>query len=189
MKIRHLVTPALLALLPTLAWAHPDHALQAGFAAGVMHPLSGVDHLIAMLAVGMWAAQLGGRLRWAVPASFISLMLLGALLGLAGLQFGAVEQGIAASVCVFGLLLAGAVRLSLAACVSLVGAFAMFHGYAHGAEAPSSGVLMYMSGFALSSLALHVVGFVAAGQMLRHRYALRWMGAAMAIGGLALFAV
>jgi urease accessory protein len=191
MKIRHFLTPALITLLPALAFAHPGHELQPGIAAGVMHPFSGLDHLAAMLAVGMWAAQLGGRMRWAVPASFVSLMLAGALLGLSGLQIGAVEQGIAASVCVLGLLLAGAVRLPAMACVLLAGLFAVFHGYAHAAEAPVSGVGRYMVGFAFSTAVLHVVGLMVAGQLVRYQqqHAMRWTGAAMVVGSLALFAV
>ncbi len=189
MKSRHYLAAVLMSL-PALALAHPGHELQSGFAAGIMHPVSGIDHLVAMLAVGMWAAQLGGRLRWAVPLSFVSLMLVGALPGLSGLQFSAVEQGIAASVCVLGLLLTGAVRLPAVACVVLTGAFALFHGYAHGAEAPASGVAMYLSGFALITLVLHLAGLTVAGQLLRHRQqAMRWAGAAMMVGGIALFAV
>jgi urease accessory protein len=190
MKFRHYLAVALMSL-PVLAFAHPGHALQSGFAAGAMHPVSGVDHLAVMLAAGMWAAQLGGSLRWAVPLSFVCLMLVSALLGLSGLQFGAIEQGIAASVCVLGLLLAGAVRLPAVACVLLTGAFALFHGYAHGAEAPTSGVAMYISGFALSTVVLHGVGLLLASQLLRikQQQVMRWAGTAMTVCGLALFAV
>ncbi len=190
MKSRHYLLPVLLSL-PALAFAHPGHELRSGFVAGIAHPWSGVDHLIAMLAVGLWAAQLGGRLRWAVPLSFVTVMLLGGLLGLSGWQFGVVEQGIAASVCVSGLLLAGAVRLPAAVCVLLTGVFATFHGYAHGAEAPAASVTTYMAGFALSTVVLHMVGLLVAGLLLgyQQQQAMRWAGAVMAVGGLALFAV
>ncbi|MGC3981158.1 MAG: HupE/UreJ family protein [Steroidobacteraceae bacterium] len=190
MKTRYSLALAALAL-PTLALAHPGHDAQTGFVAGVMHPLTGLDHLAAMLAVGVWAAQLSGKLRWAVPASFVGLMLLGALASFSGFAINAAEQGIAASVCVFGLLLAGAIRLPAVACVLLTGAFALFHGYAHGAEAPQQGsALLYMSGFVLSTVALHGAGFVVAQMLARHQQqsSLRWVGAAMAVGGLALFA-
>lgn len=187
MKTRQLIAPALMTMLPTLAFAHPDHTLQSGLAAGVMHPLTGVDHLIAMLAVGIWAAQLGGRLRWAVPLSFVGVMLMSAMLGMSGLQFGAVEQGIAASICVLGLLLAGAVRLPSVASVLLVSVFAAFHGYAHGSEAPASGVALYMGGFAVSTAVLHATGLILSTTLLRaQQQAIRWMGAAMTVGGIAL---
>ncbi len=191
MKTNALLVPAaLLSLLPALALAHPGHDLQPGFVAGVMHPVTGMDHLAAMLAVGMWAAQLNGRQRWAVPASFVLLMLVGAVLGMSGLQVGLIEQGIAASLCVLGLLLVSAVRLTAINSMLLVGMFAAFHGYAHGAEAPAGSAALYMSGFALSTIALHVAGFTVARQLQRYQHAnlLRWMGAAMAMGGVALLA-
>lgn len=188
MKSRLAVIAAL--LMPVAALAHPGHE-QSGFTAGVMHPLSGIDHLAAMIAVGLWAAQLGGRLRWAVPLSFVSLMLIGAALGLSGWQFGAVEQGIAASVCVLGLLLAGAVRLPAVVCVALTGAFATFHGYAHGVEAPAASMTGYISGFAVSTVALHGVGLLAAALLVRGQQpqVLRWAGSVVAVGGVALLAV
>jgi urease accessory protein len=189
MKARHATAIALTTLLPALAWAHPGHNLQLGFIDGVLHPLSGLDHLAAMLAVGAWAAHFGGRLRWALPASFVALMLIGAVLGMSGMYVGAAEQGIAASVCVLGLLLAFAVRLPAAVSVLLVSGFALFHGYAHGMEAPqAAGLVSYIGGFILSTSALHVVGFVIGNALLRHQQqaALRWMGAAMAVGGVAL---
>lgn len=192
MKVRQWLATALTLVLPTLAVAHPGHDLSAGFTAGALHPWSGLDHLLAMLAVGMWAAQLGGQMRWAVPVSFVSLMLCGAALGMSGVHLGAVEQGIAASVCVLGLLIAGAVRLPAALCVALVGCFAVFHGYAHGAEAPlQANAGLYMSGFALSTIALHGVGIMLTQMLLRHRQqtSLRWAGMALAISGVALLAM
>jgi urease accessory protein len=191
MKARHVTAIALTTLLPTLALAHPGHDLQPGLVAGVMHPLTGLDHLAVMLAVGAWAAQLGGRLRWALPASFVTLMLMGAMLGMSGMYVGATEQGIAVSVCVLGLLLASKVRLPASACVLLVSSFAAFHGYAHGIEAPQQvSAMAYIGGFVLSSIALHVVGFAVSNALLRQQQAtaLRWTGAIMAMGGLALFA-
>ncbi len=192
MKTRHYLAVALTTLLPTLALAHPGHDLQPGFVAGVLHPLSGLDHLLVMLAVGMWAAQLGGRLRWVIPTSFVALMITGAMLGTAGMALGAVEQGIAASVCVMGLLLACTIRMPASVCLLLTGGFAIFHGYAHGVEAPQqTSAILYMSGFALSTIALHLIGFIASNWLVRHQQqaTLRWAGAAMAVSGLALFAV
>lgn len=191
MKTRHYLTAAFTAFLPALALAHPGHDLHPGLVAGVLHPLSGLDHLIVMLAVGTWAAQLGGRLRWVMPMSFVALMVTGTMLSASGMVLGAVEQGIAASVCVMGLLLAGAVCLPASACLLLTGGFAIFHGYAHGVEAPQqASAMLYMSGFALSTVALHLIGFVANNWLVRHQQqrTLRWAGAAMAVAGLALFA-
>lgn len=191
MKTRHGIAAALTTLLPALALAHPGHELSQGLVAGALHPLSGLDHLAAMLAVGVWATQLGGKLRWAVPTSFVALMLVGAVLGMSGIAFGAAEQGIAASVYVLGLLLASAIRLPAALCVLLAGGFAIFHGYAHGVEAPQqANAMLYFSGFVLSTIALHLAGFMAGSWLLRYRQqvVLRWVGTAMAAGGLALFA-
>lgn len=191
MKARHAVTATLPALLlPMLAWAHPGHDVQSGFAAGAMHPLSGLDHLAAMLAVGAWAAQLKGQLRLVLPASFVVLMLVGALLGASGIHIGAVEQGIAASVCVLGLLLTGTVQLPITASL-LISGFALFHGYAHGVEAPQqANFVAYLGGFALTTIVLHVTGYAACRALVRHQQhaTMRWIGAAMAVGGLALFA-
>lgn len=183
---------ALTTLLPGLALAHPGHTLPEGLIVGALHPVTGIDHLVAMLAVGLWAAQLDGRLRWAVPMSFVTLLLIGAMVGMSGVTFGAVEQGIAASVCVLGMLSAGAKRLPAAMCLVVTGSFALFHGYAHGAEAPQQvSAVLYMSGFALSTAMLHLVGFMAGSWLVKHQkqVGLRWVGAAMAVGGLALFAV
>lgn len=190
MKVRQWLMTALITFLPALAWAHPGHALSTGFIAGLAHPWSGMDHLAAMLAVGVWASQLGGRLQWTVPASFVTLMLMGAVVGMAGMQPGAVEQAIAASVCILGLLIAGAIRLPAFLCIVLTGGFAVFHGHAHAAEAPTQANLaFYMAGFACSTLALHGLGFMLARLLVRHQPAsLRWTGAALALGGLAMLA-
>ena len=189
MKIRHWLA-ALTTLLPAVSMAHPGHDLQAGFVIGALHPLTGLDHLLAMLAVGLWAAQLCGRLRFTVPLSFVSLMLIAAVFGMSGSSFNAVEQGIAASVCVLGLLLATSVRLPAAICLILTGAFAMFHGYAHGVEVPQeASAALYMTGFATSTLVLHVIS-VAAGRWLtnhQQQTSLRWAGAAMAASGATLW--
>jgi urease accessory protein len=160
---RLLAPLAVFAALPTLALAHPghegDHDFGWDFSAGLAHPLSGWDHLLAMLAVGLWAAQLGGRARWLVPASFVALMTAGAALGHAGWQIAGTEQAIAASVLVLGLLVAGAVRLPVIAGMLLVGAFALFHGVAHGAEMPATAAgLSYGAGFVAMTALLHAAG-------------------------------
>ena len=134
---------AALVLTPSLALAHPGHGPATGLANGLAHPLTGMDHLCAMIAVGLWAAQRGGKALWAVPLTFVSMMTLGAIIGMGGHPLPFVEQGIAASVLILGILIAAAIRLPVAASAILVGLFALFHGYAHGAEMPgtASGLL------------------------------------------------
>ncbi len=180
---------AILALLPGLALAHPGHDLTLGFMTGVQHPWAGLDHLAAMLAIGLWAAQLGGVQRWAVPVSFVSVMLLGAALGYSGVVLSAVEPGIAASVLVLGLLVAMAVRLPAMLCVLLASGFALLHGHAHGAEMPlQASALSYIAGFALSTAVLHGLGLLLACLLTDRapRHSLRWVGALVATSGAAL---
>jgi urease accessory protein len=142
------------------AFAHPGHDLHsAGFLAGVSHPLLGVDHLLAMLIVGVWAAQLGGKARWLVPASFIAVMAIGAGFAMNGIAPPQVEAGIAVSLLVLGLLATSALRVSLVPAMLLVGAFALFHGAAHGLELPTLAQPgMFALGFLMSTAALHAVG-------------------------------
>ena len=186
MKVRHLLALSL-CLLPTLALAHPGHDGGHGFTAGIMHPWSGMDHLITMLAVGMWGAQLGGRMRRVLPLSFVSMMIAGSLLGFGGVHIGAVEQVIAASVCVLGLLLCSARRLPMMICVALTSCFAVFHGYAHATEAAvSNSALLYIAGFAFSTAALHALGFGIATALNRHQRVVRWAGAAIALSGVVM---
>jgi urease accessory protein len=146
-------------LAPTLALAHPGHADAFGFAAGVGHPIGGLDHVLAMVMVGVFAAQLGGRALWAVPATFVAVMALGGGLGMAGVDLPFVETGIALSIVVLGAAVALGVKAPIAAAMALVGVFASFHGYAHGAEAPetASGAA-YAAGFLLATAALHAAG-------------------------------
>ena len=143
----------------TTAFGHPGHVSSAGFTAGLTHPLGGWDHLLALLAIGVWAAQLGGRATWGVPAVFVSVM---ALAAVAGQYFGAVpafDQGAAATVVVLGLLIGAAVRLPVVAGAALAAAFAIFHGYAHGAElGAGQDFLTYGIGFVLTSAGLHLAG-------------------------------
>ena len=188
MKRHHLLLGLLSAWMPALAGAHPGHDT-LNFIHGLQHPWMGLDHLAAMIAVGMWAAQMGGKQRWWAPLSFVGVMLLGGALGRVGMQVGWVEQGIAASVLVLGLLVAFAVRLPLFASLSLVGCFALLHGYAHGAEAPANAnLLSYFTGFGLSTLVLHGVGLLFALWGVRDAKVggLRWVGAAVAVYGAVL---
>jgi urease accessory protein len=148
-------------LAPAIASAHPGMPGHShGFANGFIHPLSGLDHLLAMTAVGLWAAQRGGRALWMVPTAFVSVMALGGMLGMAGPgQIPLIDQAIAASVLVMGIFIATAARISLKASVAIIGLFALFHGYAHGAEMPATASgLAYGLGFILATALLHLVG-------------------------------
>ena len=183
-----LASGAVLLALPGLALAHPDGAT-TGFWHGFVHPLGGVDHLLAMLAVGLWASQMGGRAAWAVPVTFVSVMLAGVSLGLGGLPLPYVEAGILASLLVLGVLVASALRLPLSLSAALVGVFALFHGHAHGAEmATTLSAVSFCAGLALASALLHGTGFALASgsRWLGAAAAARLAGAAIALGGLYL---
>ena len=158
-----------------------------GLLDGVLHPLSGIDHLAAMLAVGFWSA-LGTRRVWLTPLAFAAMLLLGALAGAAGFRLAAVEPMIAASLLVLGLLVALQSRLNLVWAAALVGGFAVFHGLAHGAElGNTSAVWAPLLGMMLSTLTLHLVG-LALGLGLRHQSVWwpRLAGATVALWGGAL---
>lgn len=147
------------ALAPTLAFAHTGVGATHGFEHGFLHPLTGLDHLLAMVAVGLLAARLGGRALWAVPASFLALMLVGGGLGMAGLDLPYVEIAIALSVVVLGGAVALGAPLPLAAAMTLAGAFALFHGHAHGSEMPeSTSGFAYAAGFLAATALLHLAG-------------------------------
>jgi urease accessory protein len=175
---------------PSLAQAHPgvpghSHGVVNGF----LHPLTGLDHICAMVAVGVWAAQRGGRMLWLVPATFVSLMVVGGILGIGGAGIPWFEQGIAASVLVLGLFIAGAVRLPLAVSAAVVGLFGLFHGYAHGVEMPetASGA-SYAAGFVLATAGLHMtgVGVGLAAQRFNSARLVRLAGGAIAMAGVYL---
>ena len=165
MKRLNVLLP-LLVLAPA-AWAHPGHGLHVhtalgAFSVGFAHPFSGLDHILAMVAVGLWAAQMGGRALWAVPLSFVAAMSIGGALGMAGVPLPGVELGIAGSVLVFGLLITVGIRLPLVAGMALTALFAVFHGHAHGAElVAGASALAYGAGFVAATLALHALGLVA----------------------------
>ena len=162
MKSRLALTLTLLAFSP-LAAAHPLHMNGAGFVAGLLHPFSGLDHLLAMFAVGLWAAQLGGRALWAVPAAFVGMMIAGGALGMTGIALPFTDTFIVASVLALGLLISFAVRLPTLLGMLLVGLFALFHGHAHGTELPQAASAGgYAFGFVLTTLVLHGAGMLAA---------------------------
>lgn len=153
-----LVVLALL-IFPSIAHAHVGVGETKGFVNGVIHPITGLDHICAMVAVGLWAAQRGGKAIWLVPLTFVSVMALGGWLGMMGHSLPFVEQGIVASVLILGVLIAAAIRLPLVVSVLIVGLFAIFHGHAHGAEMPDTASgLLYGLGFIFSTLLLHLCG-------------------------------
>ena len=154
-----LVPAALLALPPTAAFAHPGLGDAHGFAHGFAHPLGGFDHLLAMVTVGLFAWQLGGRALVLVPATFVLVMAAGGALGMAARPLPGVELGIAASVIVLGAIVALRLKPPVAIAMALVALFAVFHGHAHGTEMPldASG-LTYAAGFMLATGLLHAAG-------------------------------
>lgn len=156
---------ALLSSAATPAFAHPDHAPApahgSGLVDGLLHPLSGVDHWLAMLLVGVWAAQLGGALRWQLPAVFVALMSAGAAAAVAGLHVPAVETGIVASLLVLGVVVAAVLRARATLALPVVAALAVFHGAAHGTELPVfAQPQAYMLGFVATTTLLHAAGLL-----------------------------
>jgi urease accessory protein len=155
---RLLVTAGLL-LAPSVAFAHPGHGEGGSLLAGFIHPLSGIDHLLAMTAVGLFAAHLGGRALWAVPATFVAVMALGGVFGAAGVSLPFAETAIALSVLVFGFVIFSGMTPPVLAAMALVGIFAIFHGYAHGTEMPVGGSgVVYCIGFMVATALLHGFG-------------------------------
>jgi urease accessory protein len=173
----------------TAALAHVGDHSHMSFTEGLLHPFSGLDHVLAMVAVGLWASQLGGRALWLLPLTFPAVMALGAALGLSGVTLPWVEIGIAGSVMVLGAVVALALRPSLAISIPLIGAFALLHGYSHGVELPASAsALSYGAGFIAATLMLHAVG-IATGLIagrLPVRFAARTAGGAIAVLGVVL---
>lgn len=160
MSIARTFTALTLFLAAGSAMAHGGHG--GSFAAGVVHPFSGLDHILAMLAVGLYAGRQEGALRWALPAGFVGAMLLGAMLGAHGHSLPAIEGGVAASLLILGLMIAFVVRLPLAAALALIGTMAVFHGLAHQAEMGAGSLASYAAGFAIATAALHLAGIVLA---------------------------
>jgi urease accessory protein len=183
-----MIAAAALAALAAPAHAHVGVGATTSLGAGFAHPLSGLDHIAAMVAVGLWAALKGGRAVWVWPAAFVGVMLVGGALGIAGVAVPLVEPGILASVVALGLLVALAADLPVAAGAAIIGVFALFHGHAHGAEIPeTAGGLEYLAGFAIATALLHGAG-IGAGLLVgaHSRGLVRLAGAATAALGLGL---
>ena len=149
----------LLLLLPSTASAHTETGAVGGFISGFVHPLTGLDHVVAMVAVGLWGAFLGRRAIWVLPVAFPVVMALGAALGVLGIPLPSVETGIALSGAILGLMVAFAARPPLRIAGAIVGIFAIFHGHAHGTELPeAASALTYAAGFVIATGLLHLSG-------------------------------
>ena len=158
-RLIKLVAVVGMVLMPTIALAHTGVGNTSGFVDGFGHPISGLDHVLAMLIVGVFAWQLGGRALWLVPLTFVCVMAVGGMLGVAGIGVPFVEIGIALSVVVLGAIVAFNVKAPIAAAMGVVGLFAMFHGHAHGAEIPDdAGGVAYAAGFMIATAILHLAG-------------------------------
>jgi urease accessory protein len=168
------------------AFAHFDPAEHGSLMAGLSHPLIGFDHVLAMIAVGLWAALLGGRALWLAPLAFVGAMAIGFAAALMGVSLPFVEPAILASVVVIGLLAATALRVPAGVAIAMVGFFAFFHGHAHGGELGSAGAIAFGAGFALSTALLHVAGIGLARLFGggAGRLATRMAGGAAVVGGI-----
>ena len=168
------------------AFAHPQKGEAVGFLTGFRHPISGLDHVLAMVAVGLWGAQLGAPAVWVLPVAFPMVMAFGGMLGLIGIPLPGTEYGIALSAIMLGVAIVFEVRPPLALAALLVGFFAVFHGHAHGTELPpGQSALLYSMGFVISTGCLHALGI---GVGTVHRWAwgqklVRAAGAVVAVGG------
>ncbi|HHY50608.1 MAG TPA: HupE/UreJ family protein [Alphaproteobacteria bacterium] len=193
MRVR-LALALALALLPTAALAHAGHGDAAGLLDGFMHPIGGLDHVLAMIAVGILAFVLGGRALWFTPLAFVGMMAVGFLIGVAGAHLPFVELGIALSSIVIGGVAALGRPLPVAAAMGLVGVFAIFHGQAHGTEMPAGALgVEYALGFLVATALLHLAGIGAATGMAKlvGRYgkpAAQVAGGLFALGGLGILA-
>lgn len=165
LRLLILCAPAL--LLATPAWAHTEAGVPGGLLSGFLHPLSGFDHMIAMVSVGLWGALLGALAMWVLPITFPLVMALGGVLGVLNVPVPQPELMIALSAAVLGLVVAFRARVPLWVAGGIVAVFAIFHGYAHGQELPeSSNPLAYGIGFVVATGMLHAVG-IAIGVLTR----------------------
>jgi urease accessory protein len=175
-------------LQPGQALAHAGDGASGGFLSGFTHPLFGWDHVVAMVAVGLWGAFLRAPALWILPIVFPLIMVLGGVLGILGVEVPAVETGIAASAVVLGLLVALSVRLPIAVAMLIVAVFAIFHGHAHGTELPQAAdPVTYAIGFVIATGLLHLIG-IAFGELSRWqfgKYAVQAGGVAIALVGCA----
>jgi urease accessory protein len=184
--LRFVALGLVLAASVSPAFAHIVDGQSSGVLHGLSHPLTGMDHMLAMLAVGIWAALVGGRAVYLVPASFVAAMAAAASFASGGVALPMIELSIIASLIVLGVLIAGNVRLPVGVGMGLVALFALAHGAAHGAEIPlGADGLAFGAGFVATTLALHVAG-LATGLLLRDARLVRLLGGAVALAGCGL---
>ena len=187
LKLPTLAMFSCILLWPFVAWAHVESGQAGGFTSGLLHPVSGLDHVLAMVAVGLWGAQLGAPAVWLLPVAFPMMMAFGGMLGLMGLPIPGIEIGIAVSGIVLGALILGEARMPLVGALMVVAFFAVFHGHAHGTElAPGQSAILYSIGFVIATGTLHAIG-IAIGLVHRWRIgrlALRGAGSLVLAGGL-----
>ncbi len=173
-------------LCAQMAFAHPQKGEAVGFLTGFRHPISGLDHVLAMVAVGLWGAQLGAPAIWVLPVAFPMVMAFGGMLGLMGVPLPGTEYGIALSAILLGAVVLFEIRPPLGVAAALVGIFAIFHGHAHGTELPpGQSALLYSMGFVIATGCLHALG-IGIGTVLRWAWGqklLRVAGALVVIGG------
>ncbi len=176
----------------TVALAHPHHAVphSHGLMSGVSHPWLGLDHLLAMIAVGLLSVQMGGRALWLLPTSFVGMMIMGGAMGMSGLEFPAMEFGIALSVVALGAALAIGKKYHLVAAAIVIGTFGLMHGHAHGTEMPTMATpMLYAIGFVSATVLLHLTGIaggIVASRNPRLAFGLRMSGAAISCAGMLL---
>lgn len=152
---------AMMLLWPLVAGAHVESGQAGGFVSGLAHPVSGLDHVLAMVAVGLWGAQLGVPALWLLPVAFPMMMAFGGMLGLMGIPVPGIEVGIALSGVILGALILGETRMPLLGALLVVACFAIFHGHAHGTElSPGQNAMLYSLGFVIATGLLH--GWVSA---------------------------
>ena len=183
----------LLIALPTAAFAHTGHGDTSGFLHGFMHPIGGLDHVLAMVAVGIFAFVLGGRALVLVPLSFVGMMAVGFMLGVGGVNVPFVEVGIALSAIVIGGVASLGRPMPVVAAMGLVGVFAIFHGHAHGAEMPAGGGFEYALGFLAATVLLHAAGITGALGVAKivgkhGKLVVQIAGGAFALGGVGVLA-
>ena len=186
-RLEWLVVALMFLLVPRLE-AHVQQGQAAGFLAGLRHPISGLDHVLAMISVGLWGAQLGAPAMWLLPVTFPMVMAFGGFLGLVGVPLPGVEVGVASSAVLLGLMVAREARPPLAVAAALVGCFGVFHGHAHGTELPAGAdAVAFSIGFVVATGLLHLAG-ISFGLLARWpagRLAVRAAGGAIAVAGVA----
>ena len=188
--LRHTLAAAFLVLFPAVALAHTGAGAAFGFADGFWHPRGGLDHLLAMFAVGLLAAQLGGRALWLVPGTFVVMMIAGAAVGIGGVPLPGVEYATGLSIVAIALPIAFALGMPVPLAMALVGTFAIFHGHAHGMEIPhDAAVTKYVLGFAMATALIHGAGVLSGlglARLAKRELLLRALGASIAVLGAAL---